>query len=303
MFDLTLQVGIGHSVSLFELAFAGLIVGIIAGMFGVGGGFVLTPLLMHVFGIPTPVAVGSAICQTCGTSIASFVKYRKLKRGDPRMDVVMMGGSLVGIDAGTRLLAYLANTRPVSVLGKAIPLSQLVIDVSFIVLLSVMAFWMIIEVWNLRGKPLRGDVTIPGVLVTKVRIPPYIDLPGVALTGVSVPMMVYLGFILGLASGVMGIGGGVILTPILMYGFGLSARNAAGSGILLLFVTVALGTFLHAQQGFVFLPLAMAILVGSSIGSQIGALITQRLANRVLRLLFAVLLLLTVALIISYMLW
>ncbi len=92
----------------------------------------------------------------------------------------------------------------------------------------------------------------------------------------------------------MGIGGGVLMMPLLLYGFGLSARNAAGTGILLLFATVALGTVEQALRGFVSLKLAMAILVGSSIGAQLGASATHRLPNRVLRLVFAILLTLTV---------
>jgi uncharacterized membrane protein YfcA len=75
--------------------------------------------------------------------------------------------------------------------------------------------------------------------------------------------------------------------PILIYGFGMSARNAAGTGILLLLATVALGTLEQGVHGYVSLRLAMAVLVGSSIGSQLGAWTTNRLRNRVLRLLFS----------------
>src|SRR5260370_34375015 len=85
----------------------------------------------------------------------------------------------------------------------------------------------------------------------------------------------------------MGIGGGVLFMPILLYGFGLSARNAAGTGILLLFVTVAVGTVEQALRGYVSLKLAMAILIGSSIGSQLGALTTHYLPNRGPRLAFS----------------
>jgi uncharacterized protein len=146
-----------------------------------------------------------------------------------------------------------------------------------------------------RAEP-RGDVTIPGPLA-RIRIPPYIDLPNVQLTRISVPVLVYVGFILGMLSGLMGIGGGVAFMPVLLYGYGLSVRNAAGTGILLMLVTVVTGTILQALHNFVSLPLAMAILVGSSIGSQLGALTTHRLPNRILRLLFAGLVAITVLLI------
>ena len=142
----------------------------------------------------------------------------------------------------------------------------------------------------------RGDRTIGGPLA-RLRLPPYIDLPNVQLQQISVPLLAYLGFVLGMASGLMGIGGGVLFMPILLYGFGLSVRNAAGTGILLLFVTVAIGTFEQAMHGYVSLRLAMVILIGSSIGSQLGALTTHFLPNRILRLILAGLVAATVAMI------
>jgi uncharacterized membrane protein YfcA len=283
--------GVGHAVSLLELALAGLFIGYVAGMFGVGGGFLLTPALIYVFGVPAPIAVGSALCQKCGTSIASFLKYRHLRRGDPRIDLVMVGGSVIGVDAGTRLLKRLSELGDWRLGGgAAVPAINVVLDVLFIVLLSAVAVYTFRDAWLARRQAVpRGDRTIPGPLVTRVRIPPFVDLPEVHLSQVSIPMLAYLGFVLGAASGLMGIGGGVLFMPVLLYGFGLSARNAAGTGVLLLFVTVAVGTFEQALHGFVDLKLALAILVGSSVGSQLGAVTTHRLRNRTLRLIFAVL--------------
>jgi uncharacterized membrane protein YfcA len=290
MLSVHLGAGIGHTVSLPLLAALGLFIGYVAGMFGVGGGFLLTPLLMYGFGIPAPIAVGSALCQKCGTSIASFLKYRHLERGEPRIDLVMLGGSVLGVDAGTRLLGYLDDLGRWHIHGgPGVPVINLVLDILFILLLSFTAFYTFREAWSSIGsEEYRGDRTIPGPL-TRVRVPPYVDLRRVDLRRVSVPLLCYLGFVLGVASGLMGIGGGVLFMPILLYGFGLSARNAAGTGILLLFVTVVIGTFEHALRGDVSLALAMAILVGSSVGSQLGALTTHYLPNRILRLVFALL--------------
>src|SRR5438270_6168413 len=125
--------GIGHAVSLPALVAVGLLVGFVAGMFGVGGGFLLTPVLMYVFGVPPSTAVGSALCQKCGTSIASFLKYRHLQRGEPRIDLVMIGGSLIGVDAGTRLLTYLSRRPPLALpSGQTVPVVNLVMDLLFI---------------------------------------------------------------------------------------------------------------------------------------------------------------------------
>ena len=291
--------GIGHAVSLPALTMVGLLVGYFAGMFGVGGGFLLTPVLIYAFGVPPPVAVGSALCQKCGTSISSFLKYRRMKLGEPLVDLVMLGGSLTGVDAGTRLLSYLSGLGNWSI-GRYhhIYAVQFVLDVLFIVLLSLTAVYTFHDAWTSRKRPVpRGDKTIAGPLVTRVRIAPYIDLPDVQLKQVSVPMLCYLGFFLGMASGLMGIGGGVLFFPILLYGLGLSARNAAGTGILLLFVTVAFGTYEQARDGYVSIKLAMSILIGSSIGAQIGAITTHYIANRRLRLLFAILVAATVCMI------
>lgn len=278
-------------MSLPALAFVGLFIGYVAGMFGVGGGFLLTPTLMFLFGVPAPIAVGSSLCQNVGASLASFLRYRALGRGEPRVSLVMIGGSMMGVDAGTRLLARLSGGLQWRMPnGTLAPAADIVLYALFIVLLSLTAAYTFTEAWRaLRDPSPRGDATRPGPLVTRVRIPPYIDLPGVGLERVSVPMMAYMGFVLGVASGVMGIGGGVLFVPILLYGFGLSMRNAAATGVLLAFVTASLGTVSQAMRGFVSLPLAMAILVGSSVGTQLGAITTHVLPNRVLRLIFAVL--------------
>ncbi len=290
MFHVHLGVGLGHEVSLPALALAGLLVGYVAGMFGLGGGFLLLPMLIYVFGVPIDFAVGSGLCQQCGTSIASFLKFRKLKRGEPRVDLIMIGGSLIGVDAGVRLMTYL-NTRGnwrIGSTGIPAPAARIVVDMSFIVILTFTACFTLGDAWQARKRSeARGDLTIPGPLVTKVRIPPYIDLPDIQLKQVSVPMIAYLGFVMGMASGLLGIGGGVMLLPVLLYGFGISLRNAAGTGVLLLFVTVLGGTIEYTLRHKVSLELSMSILIGSSIGTQLGALTTHYLPNRKLRIIFA----------------
>ena len=171
------------------------------------------------------------------------------------------------------------------------------IEIAYVVMLSWTIWLTVREALRAMGRTEpRGDVTIPGVLA-KVRIPPYIDLPEVGLKRVSVPVMAYIGFVLGALSGLLGIGGGVAFMPVLLYGYGLSVRNAAGTGILLMMVTVIVGTVVQGVNGFVSLPLAMSILIGSSVGSQLGALTTHRLPNRVLRLLFGGLVSVTVVMI------
>src|SRR5256714_6814665 len=293
----------GHPLSIIYLALLGLVVGYFAGLFGISGGFLLTPTLISVFGIPAPIAVGSALSQKCGSSAASLLKYRDIGLGEPLIGLVMLGGSLMGVDAGTGILAALNIARPILLRsGTSIPMSRLVIDLLFFFVLSAVSIYTFVEVRkSFKTNVFRGDKTIPGPL-TRIRVPPFIDLPRVGLQQISVPLLCYLGLLLGVASGVMGIGGGVLFMPILMYGFGLSARNAAATGLVVLLVTVMVGTFEQGLHGFVDLRLAMSILVGSSIGSQLGVLTTARTRNRNLRLAFAIMVAFTV-LIIGKDLW
>lgn len=283
-----LGIGLGHDVSLTALVAIGLVIGFIAGMFGVGGGFLLTPVLINLFGIPAPIAVGSALCQKCGTSLASFLKYRKLGRGEPKIDLIMLGGSFIGVDAGTRALGKLDQIGNWQLFGRSVPAAQLTLDLLFVLLLSYIAIRTIREA---ARDAVGGDADAlrPGPLITRVRIPPFTSLPRVGIENISVPMLCYLAFVLGFASGLMGIGGGVLFMPILLYGIGLGVKDAAGTGVLLLFVTVASGTFLQGLHGFVSLRLAMAILIGSSVGSQLGALATHHLPSSLLRKIFGAL--------------
>ncbi len=284
----------GQLVSVPLLALVGLGIGWVAGMFGVGGGFILTPTLALVFKIPMPIAVGSALCQKIGTSIGSFLKHRQYRHGELRVDFVMLGASLFGVDAGTRLLAMLAAAGTfLNARGRPVPIVTLVLEGIYAAMLLFAASMTVHAARkNARPSPPGSSPSVAPLL--KLRVPPYIALPEVGIERVSVVVMAYIGFLTGLLSGLLGIGGGVALLPVLVYGYGFSIKDAAGTGILLLFATVVVGTLEHALRANVDLRVALAILAGSSIGSQLGARTTARVSNQALRLCFAALLLVTV---------
>ena len=286
----------GHPVSMPLLALAGLFIGFVAGMFGVGGGFILTPLLSLSFKIPMPIAVGSALCQKIGTSIASFLKHRQYAHGEVRVDFAMVGAAIIGVDAGARLLELLANLGTfTNARGRPVSIVTLTLEGIYAAML-LFAASMTVNAVRRSGQQPGGDGRAPSAEAPLLRfgVPPYIALPEVGIPRVSVIVMAYIGFATGLLSGLLGIGGGVALLPVLIYGYGFSIKDAAGTGILLLFVTVVVGTLEHALRHNVDLRVALAILAGSSIGSQLGARTTARVSNQALRVAFAVLLLGTV---------
>jgi len=260
------------------LAALGLGVGFMSGLFGIGGGFLLTPILVVVMRLPAPIAVGSSLCQTIGMSIVSFLKHRELGNGEPRMGVVMLGGSLAGVDLGARLLGWLGAGQ------------TLALEAVYLVLLGSIAAGTL---WATRRK--RRHARREGVApLLRLRLPPYIELRCLGGARASIIPIAYIGLVVGVLSGLLGIGGGIVLLPVLVNGYGFSMRDAAGTGILLLFATVTIGTAVHAWHGHVDLRVALAILAGSSLGAHLGARATSHLRNRTLRIAFVALVLVTV---------
>jgi hypothetical protein len=281
----------GQAVSLPGVLALGVVVGYIAGMFGVGGGFLLTPLLSVLFRVPLPIAIGSGLCQMVGTALASFLRHRTAGQGEVCFDLLMLGGSLLGVDAGARALAVLAAAGTVRVRGHEVPTVSLVVELVYAVLLLAIAllFWR-----QGRGAGDALEYVRVGPLA-RVRLGPAVDLPRVPLRGVSAIVVAQIGLALGFLSGLLGIGGGVALMPLLVYGYGFPMRQAAGTGIVVLLATATVGTFVHAMRGHVHLGLATLLLVGATVSAQFGALATRRLPARTLRRLFALVILATVA--------
>jgi uncharacterized membrane protein YfcA len=289
----TLSVG-SVEVSLLGVALLGVGVGVVAGMFGVGGGFLLTPLLSVVFGIPLPIAVGTGLCQMVGTATAAFLRHRKIGQGEPRFDALFLGGSFVGIGAGTRTVSLLEKAGEMTIAGRSIPTVTIVLYASYAALLMATSFIF----WSQGGRQATSvaaglDRPRAGPLA-RARFGPRVAIPGVATGSVSAIMTAYLGLGLGYLSGLLGIGGGIVLMPVLIYGYGFPIKQAAGTGIVVLLATVAVGTLQHSLDGHVHLGLACVLLVGSTVSAQFGALLTRRLPAQTLRRILAGLLWVTI---------
>ncbi|MBK8995564.1 MAG: sulfite exporter TauE/SafE family protein [Myxococcales bacterium] len=281
----------GQEVSLLALIALGVVVGFVAGLFGIGGGFILTPLLSVVLGIPLPIAIGSGLCQMVGTATVAYLKHQKLGQGEPRFDWLMLGGSLLGVSAGARTVAFLEAQGDVSLLGGRLPMATLVLYAAYIVFLLGSAASLM--------RRSQGTVETLSYVrrgpFARIALPPYVDLPRVPLTRVSALLIAYFGLALGYLSGLLGLGGGIALMPVLLYGFGFPIKQAAGTGILVLLVTSVSGTLAHAALGHVHLPLSLTLLAGASISAQLGALTTNRLPPSVLRRGLGALILVTTA--------
>lgn len=292
--DLSLVVA-GQAVYLPAAAAMGVGVGVVAGMFGVGGGFLLVPLLHVILGVPLPAAVGVALCQIIATGLGTHLRYRKLGHAESRFDFTLLGGSLLGVHAGARLLDSLADLGAVEVAGKSLPTISLVVTAMYLALFLIMAyiFWF-------KSTPGTGDSAL-GPLA-RVRIPPFVDLPVAGLRRVSAPLVAYIGFFNGVLAGMMGIGGGICLIPIMIYGFGFDIKKAAGTGIVIVLAVAILGTIQHASMGNVHLGLAVTLMIGSALSAQVGASLTRTLSPRTLRKGLAIIMIITCVLLLAKLL-
>ena len=274
----------GARVWLPAIAGLGGVVGYVAGLFGVGGGFLLTPLLVVAFHVPLRVAVGTGVCQIVGTSLAALLRHQSSGQGELRFDLLMLPGSLIGVYAGERALSSLAALGAVQLVARPVPLVSLVVESGYVVLLAIAAsfFWR----QGAGGAHEATEFVRSGPLA-RVSLGPAIDLPRVPLRRVSAPLVAYLGLAMGFLSGLLGIGGGIALMPVLIYGYGFPIRQAAGTGIFVLFASATVGTVLHALRGNVSLPLAMVLLAAATLSAQLGARHTRRLPARLLRRMLA----------------
>src|SRR5438067_1807380 len=124
------------------LGLCGLLVGIIGGMFGVGGNFLLIPILYIGFQVPLDIAVGTSLCQIIGTGVAALARHQRLKQGEIKIDWIMLAGGLLGADAGVQLLERISDLGTISVGGHSIAWMRLCISLLYIVVLASVAGWM-----------------------------------------------------------------------------------------------------------------------------------------------------------------
>ena len=264
------------SVDGFVIILLGALVGFLSGMFGVGGGFLTTPLLIF-YGIPPTVAAASAASQVTGASVSGM--FAHLRRGgvDFRMGGVLVLGGVFGTGAGAWAFALLTRLGQIDT----------VINIVYVVMLGGIGGSMAVE--SLRSvRALRGGKPLPA---RKRRHHPLVaNLPwrwrfyrsGLYISPIA-PLV--LGFLTGMLTMLLGVGGGFIMVPAMLYILGMGARVVVGTSLFqILFVTAA-STMMHSLTTHaVDIVLAILLLIGSVTGAQFGARFAQKLPPEYLRL-------------------
>ncbi|MEM1284458.1 MAG: sulfite exporter TauE/SafE family protein [Pseudomonadota bacterium] len=271
------------AVNVFLILGMGGAVGFVSGLFGVGGGFLLTPLLIFS-GIPPSVAVATVTSQVVASSTSGVLSYWRKGGVDFKLAGVLLCGGIIGSSLGVWLFSILRS------LGQL----DLIISVSYMVFLGAIGSMMLIEsarsVWRgARG----GSVSLrqPGRHGWIHGLPFRVGFKKSRLY-ISVIPVVLLGLAIGFIGAILGIGGGFIMVPALIYLLRVPGNVVIGTSLLQILVTMAVATMLHAfTTGSVDVILGLILMVGGVLGAQFGASAGQKLKGEQLRLLLALLIL------------
>lgn len=269
----------------------GFSVGVLTGLFGVGGGFLLTPALKALFGVPYPVAVGTDLVQIFLTGTVSAYRHRRAGNVELRLGLVLGAGAVAGAEVGLRIQNALESIGEVSVSGGGITLLDLVLGGLFVLLLASVA----VMIWR-ETRVGRADVdTRAGRALRRIRLRPIMDLPRSGLSGISVWVPLAMGFGTGILTGLMGVGGGFINFPLLIYVLGVPTHVAIGTSAVQVVLASGYGAVRHGGQGHVELLLVLLLTTGSVLGALLGVRLAKRFKGPRIRRLFAAVLLLGIA--------
>ncbi|MBC6440610.1 MAG: sulfite exporter TauE/SafE family protein [Rhodospirillales bacterium] len=266
------------SVDILLLLGMGGAVGFLSGLFGVGGGFLMTPLLIFI-GVPPPVAVGSEVNQVVAASVSGFMAHWRRRQVDFKMGSVLLVGGMAGSAFGVWLFGLLRQ------LGQI----DLVISVSYVVMLGAIGLLMMVE--SVRAILRRKDGAAPR---RKAHIHrwghglPFKMRFRASRLYISAIMPILLGFLVGVLAAIMGVGGGFLLVPAMIYLLGMPVSIVIGTSLFQITFVTAVATFLHATSTqTVDVVLAGLLTLGAVIGAQFGTRVGAELRGEELRGLLA----------------
>lgn len=268
------------SVNAFLLLGLGGMVGVLSGMFGVGGGFLMTPLLFFI-GIPPAVAVATEANQIVASSFSGVLAHLRRRTVDFRMGTVLLIGGLIGAALGVQLFNAL----------KAMGQVDLLVRLSYVVFLGIIGSLMFVESLNAIRKTRAGAMPTRRKHTWLHNLPFKMKFRTSGLY-ISVIPPVIVGVLVGVLAAIMGVGGGFIMVPAMIYLLGMPTKVVVGTSLFQIIFVTAFTTLLHATTNFtVDMVLAVLLLVGGVIGAQVGTQIGTKLKAEQLRILLAIMVL------------
>jgi uncharacterized membrane protein YfcA len=288
----------GIHFNILLLLLIGFCVGVIGGFFGVGGGWIITPAL-NIFGFHMAFAIGTGLADIFGQSLGAIKKHQRMGNVDWKLGAFAIIISLFGFEAGSRVVISLEKTGEVGS----------IIRWCYVVFLAGLGCFMFYDYFVLHKRQLKrleeeelanDSNTKPKIQLNgfagklhNINLPPMISFPKSKIEKVSLWVIIIIFLFTGFLSGILGIGGGFIILPTLVYLIGLPTILAVGTSLITVFATAAFGCLTYALDGRVEVYAAVFMLFGASIGAQIGATAIKYIKGYGIRLLFAIMIIFT----------
>lgn len=267
------------SLNVLLLLLMGFAIGFLSGMFGIGGGFILTPLLIFL-GVPPAIAVGTGASQVVAASVSSAMGHWRRNNVDTDMGIVLIAGGFVGVVLGVRVLSFLRAQGQL----------ELFVTLAYVVLLGAVGSLMLIEsVRTLRAPAAKvGARSRRGGRHTWIEGLPIKRRFRHSRIYASVIPFAGLGAVIGLMTGIMGVGGGFLLIPAMIYLLRIPTRIVIGTSTFQILCVAGFATIMQAALNqSVDLALAVPLMGGSVIGAQFGVGFSERFKAEQLRALLA----------------
>jgi uncharacterized membrane protein YfcA len=273
----------GNGINILLLLGLGGAVGFLSGLFGVGGGFLMTPLLIMT-GIPSTVAAASDSNQIVAASTSGSYAHYRLGNVDFKMGIILILGGILGGTLGVYLI------KGLRALGNA----DFVIKITYVIMLGVIGGYMFLEsLQSMRKKPVEikrveavpGKVSLYNRLVQSLPYQMHFEKSGVTLS----PLMpLILGVFVGILAAIMGVGGGFIMVPVMVYMLRMPMHVVVGTSLLQILFTCINVTIMQSYTNHtVDMVLAIILLLGSTVGAQFGVKLSRRLKADQLKILLA----------------
>lgn len=276
----------GVTVNPILLAGIGFLVGILGGFFGVGGGFIAGPFMFWA-GVPMNFVVGTDLAHMTGKSIVAAKRHRALGHVDIKLGAVMVFATILGVEGGAQFIEMLEKSGNVDrVIG--------VIYIFILLTISVFTAWESIRALRMVRTDqinVKDAIGFSGLSkrVLGFKLRPMVSFPASGIESISLWTVIGVGLITGFLSGCLGVGGGFIRMPLLVYVVGIPTHVAVGTDLFEIVFSAGYGTITHALKGNVDILMALVMQTGAAMGAQIGASSTRFFAGAKIRLFFSIL--------------
>jgi len=272
----------GNSINILLLFGLGGAVGFLSGVFGVGGGFLMTPLLIMV-GIPSTVAAASDSNQIVAASTSASYAHYRLGNVDFKMGLILVMGGVLGGTVGVQFIKQL----------RAMGNADFVIKITYVVMLGVIGFYMFMEsLQSMRQNPVESvrveapaKVSLYNRMIQALPYQMKFEKSGVTLSPI-LPLV--LGVFVGILAAIMGVGGGFIMVPVMVYMLRMPMHVVVGTSLVqILFTCINVTIMQSVSNHTVDMILAIILLLGSTLGAQFGVRLSRRLKADQLKILLA----------------